>query len=41
MKCKYVVNGKCTNKKLKYPPDKCSGRFSNDNKYCYVPSDKL
>ncbi len=41
MKCHYVKNGKCINKMIKFGPLKCSGRFSNENKYCYTPDDVI
>ena len=44
MKCKWVVEGNCTNQYLinRYPNDtKCNGRFSNERKYCFCPSRTL
>ena len=44
MKCKWVVEGNCTNQYLinRYPNDtKCDGRFSNERKYCFCPTRTL
>lgn len=47
MKCRNVVNGKCTNKVVNElnpqedRPLKCNGHFSKETKHCHVPDKKL
>lgn len=47
MKCRDVINGKCTNKTVNElnpqedRPLKCSGHFSKETRGCYTPNRKL